>query len=446
MFGILILNGKKFSDGKKTKYLCKNGNEEVKLSYEIKLGFNKNIINKYISYILKDNIFTIDNVFGDVNDYNAYMQYELALINNIELNKKDKIFKASCNIITSDNITPSSDEFIFSIDNDDTKDYDDAVSISDDNIHIYISDVPYILNRYNLFDHIFRTTSIYLPNKVINMLPEILSSDLCSLVENTTKHVIHMMIKKDHLYIISIDEVFINKNFRYESNELLNNDNYKKLFNRVVEMNNKEKFVDKINDSHNVIEYLMIFMNYKMSEIIDNGIYRECTKGNIYIENFCYGGGGGYSLNKKGHEVLGLKSYLHITSPIRRLVDIINIMLFTNMVGGNYDLSFINKWKDNINDINISMKKIRKLQNRVKFIHMALNSDILNKPYIGHIFNEKEKNNVYSYLAYFPELKVVLPFKNIEKLDMNIIHFFNLYLFMNEGNPKNKIKVEKISF
>ena len=76
----------------------------------------------------------------------------------------------------------------FTIDPKDAKDFDDALSIqelSNGNLEIgvHIADVSYYLEKNSLLDKEAqeRATSVYLVDRVIPMLPEILSNELCSL-------------------------------------------------------------------------------------------------------------------------------------------------------------------------------------------------------------------------------------------------------------------------
>jgi len=450
--GILILNGKKYSNGKHIEYICKNSDkniEDIKLSYKVKLDFQKNVINKYVYYTDK-----IENIMGNVNNYDAYVEYEIINVLKYGYNKEDKLFQKKCENITFPPLLREEDEFIFTIDGESTKDFDDAVSITDTHINIYISNVPKILEEYDLFKYINKISSIYLPNKTINMLPKILSENLCSLKKDNVRNVFYMNINLETLEIsFNTKNVYISKNFIYESEELLKNNNYVKLSEEVKKLNNKYKYLENIKNSHEVIEFLMVLMNYHSSKILNKGIFRSCTRGDEMIKEikFFFGGNGNYIKEKNGHEILKLDSYLHITSPIRRIVDIVNMLslqIQLNLFNGNIN-NFIDENIGRIEEINAVNKKIRKMQNRVSLINLSLTTNILENIYEGYVFildgEVKNKNGTFSYLVYLLDLKLVLPLKSVSKLKFNEKYNFKIYLFMNEGVPKKKIKIEIIS-
>lgn len=87
------------------------------------------------------------------------------------------------------------DTTTFTIDPADAKDFDDAISIkklsdTEFEIGIHIADVSHFVEPKTALDKeaIERGTSIYLVDRTIPMLPEILSNDLCSLNPNEDKY------------------------------------------------------------------------------------------------------------------------------------------------------------------------------------------------------------------------------------------------------------------
>ncbi|MBI9073144.1 MAG: ribonuclease R [Melioribacteraceae bacterium] len=120
------------------------------------------------------------------------------------------------------------EEIIFTIDPDDAKDFDDAVSISklengNYSVGIHIADVShYVRPGTQLYDEAYkRGTSVYFVGRVVPMLPERLSNKICSLVPNEdrlTYSVLTEITARGKVVSYKIEKTVINskKRFSYE--------------------------------------------------------------------------------------------------------------------------------------------------------------------------------------------------------------------------------------
>jgi ribonuclease R len=111
------------------------------------------------------------------------------------------------------------------IDPSSAKDHDDAIyfDIHENTLYVAIADVSYFVKENSALDKLAlkKSTSIYLPNKVLPMLPASLSEELCSLKENATRfaYVFKIILDKKNLNVTHSEyfEAVIqsHKNFSY---------------------------------------------------------------------------------------------------------------------------------------------------------------------------------------------------------------------------------------
>ena len=103
---------------------------------------------------------------------------------------------------------------IFTIDGDDSKDLDDAISVSKDEngiytLGVYIADVSYYVKSGMALDKeaINRGTSIYMLDRVVPMLPFELSNGICSLNAGEDRFVLAIVMKIDENGIVKSSKI-----------------------------------------------------------------------------------------------------------------------------------------------------------------------------------------------------------------------------------------------
>ena len=118
-------------------------------------------------------------------------------------------------------------EFIVTIDGDDSRDFDDAISLTKENgiytLGVHIADVSYYVKEDSALDKeaFNRGTSIYITSKVVPMLPFSLSNGICSLNEGVDRLTLSCIIQLDEYGNIlnsSIEESVIRSSHRLTYN------------------------------------------------------------------------------------------------------------------------------------------------------------------------------------------------------------------------------------
>lgn len=122
------------------------------------------------------------------------------------------------------------DTITFTIDPEDAKDFDDAISLQvlqngNFRVGVHIADVSYYVREKTALDEeaFQRGTSVYLVDRVVPMLPEKISNEICSLVEKKDKlcfSVIMELTSSAHLVSYEIRETVINSKKRFTYNQV----------------------------------------------------------------------------------------------------------------------------------------------------------------------------------------------------------------------------------
>jgi hypothetical protein len=151
------------------------------------------------------------------------------------------------------------------------------------------------------------------------------------------------------------------------------------------------------------------------------------------------------------HELLDIDAYIHITSPIRRLVDLLNMIKLQQNIGlivlSDHAAMFYDKWIGKIDYINITMRAIRKVQIDCTLLDTCLNNpDILDKVYDGYCFDKLVRNDgLYQYIVFLPELRLTSKVTIRDNLDNYEKRQYRLFTFTNEENFNKKIRLQFMS-
>jgi hypothetical protein len=260
----------------------------------------------------------------------------------------------------------------------------------------------------------------------------------------------------------------LKKNHAYETKELLSSKFYKLLFELTTKMNSikGQQYVSKIKDSHDIIAYLMVLMNFisgKKLNSFNSGIFRSVRLNNNkkipkvlpdgvlkFIKGWNSSGGVyvGHDNKYRNHDLLNIESYVHITSPIRRLVDLLNMLELQDKLGlfkyNKESKKFYDKWYSNLDYINSTMRSIRKVQNDSSLLNVCINN--INNEYDGFLFDKMKRNDgLFQYMVFLPKIKLINRLVVKEEYENYTKHLFKVYVFIDEDRLKQKIRVDILS-
>lgn len=498
--GILILENNRTygrtENKKKLYYKCRPFSKnypDFLIPYTIQMGFQKNFKNKYITFRFdqwnqKHPFGVLGHTIGDVHDLPSFYEYMLycrdlhtPITPFIKCCKTmvQTYYDQSCleKIIDNDSqrfgtISEWKDDYVFSIDPDGCTDKDDAISIipteNGYQVNVFIANVWVWLEALDLWEHLgSRMSTIYLPDSKRAMLPSIISETLCSLDEGSVKYAFVMKVfveKNDNSYCITktnISQVKVNisKSFVYEEKSLLKNKHYRMLFGLTKNLDNT------IQDSHDVVGYWMMKMNIVCAmEMREHsfGIFRSVksklksnsvvTHSESNVQTFLRVWEqqiSGLYVNYKTdmdvvHEMVNVKEYTHFTSPIRRIVDLVNQVLWViNREQVNIDCKgkeFVNKIQNNISDLNTIMKNIRKVQSDCSVLHKVYNApEYTDKVLKCTILNEVEPSK---YNVYVPDLQWIACVYSTDSYSSYETIYCKVYLFENEEQMRKKVRLQ----
>ena len=487
--------------------------------YDVKVGFSKVQKNKFVTFQFdnwndKHPHGILTETIGDVDNMDSFFEYQLYCkslhISLTEFTKKttaalkqqsqneyiESIYKN-----TKFHIEDHRDKYVFTIDPENSTDFDDGFNIEPEyneggiqtgwKVTVYIANVFFWLETLGLWNSFSkRVSTIYLPDRRRPMLPTILSDTLCSLQEKQDRFALAMEFHASFDGKINTKQfthkntlIHVKKNYRYEESRLINLSNTR--YHNLLELT---KIMDKsVNDSHDVVAYWMVQMNaYTGIDMLNRkiGIFRSVLFTNSNNDNLpenldipaeasriitMWNNTSGKYIAYNDteylkHDLIGnisndirhnfkrkAQPYIHITSPIRRLIDLLNqIILFReyNLVDSISEEanSFIDKWINDMDYINATMRSIRKVQTDCNVLQQCVDRpDYMEYSHKGIVFDKMIKiNGLYSYMVYLENLKILSRITCQHDLQNYSHHHFNMFLFEDEHSYKKKIRLQWI--
>jgi len=366
----------------------------------------------------------------------------------------------------------------FAIDNSDSSDADDAISIDGDRLWVHIADVASYVEIDSELD-IFaqkRASNLYLPDQIFHMLPPELSR-ACSLGGSGSSNAISIGLKLDSSEIsdieIHLSEIKVT-NMSYEDadkvineNEILSKLNDIAIFHKAfrndngaiklnlpsvdVKVKDEKVFIRPQEDSNSrdLVAEMMVIAGRAIAQFsIENGIsmpYLTQDTGSFskdIIENIqnltiakAFEASRGFKRSKitvkpSEHSGLGLSAYLRVTSPMRRYLDLLvqqQLVRFLNKLPTLDDKAI----KERIKSINSSMPKVSKASRQsiehFKCLYLKQNNTWEGEGVVVEVNGEKALVNIPS-LAMMTQIKSKskVSIEDKVKLKVSSINLFEL--------------------
>lgn len=498
--GVLV-TGKTYGKYKdKFLYRCMPHDRHIPefiVPYNIKNSFQKNHVPIYICFKYKNwdekhPRGEIIRTIGPVNVLGNFYEYQLACKNlDISLkdftkNSKERLKHLPTNeniekLITKYSILDRRSHTCYSIDNNDTIEFDDAFSLWKETkpdgkeyqtLSVYITNVSFWMEELDLWSAFSqRISTIYLPDQKRPMLPSILSDCICSLKKNEQRIVFTMDItkclsepEKPPEYTFKNCIIIVKDNLAYDSWQ--KNYQAKPVCESAIYFAS-EISKEPVRNARDLVYFMMVCINHMVScemTKYKNGIYRSVKNGENNTEipknlpddvysylKFLKNSVGQYVTfnDMKHHCHLELDTYLHISSPIRRIVDLLNLIQIQENLGlfkfTDSAYQFYGKWISKLEYINTTMRSIRKVQSDCNVLAYFEDETNLEKTYTGYLFDKVRRTDfMYQYNVYIPELKLTTRLNTLDNYPDYGKYSIKLFMFKDEYSVRKKIKVQCI--
>ena len=330
----------------------------------------------------------------------------------------------------------------FTIDPEDAKDFDDALSVKKLNngnweIGVHIADVSHYVKKGGIIDKeaVERATSVYLVDRVIPMLPEILSNNICSLKPNVDRlaySVLFEMDEKANLVDYKIAKTVIHSDvrFTYQTAQDV-------IDNKKGELSVELLLLDKLSKVLRIKRQKKGSINFERTEVKfildkdDNPIdvyFKESLSTNHLIEEFML------LTNKTVAKHIGFpkkdaKSFVY---RVHDLPDTDRISTLNNIVkkfGHSINNENSNKLSESLNNLLKKVKGKNEQQMVETLTIRSMAKAVYTTSNIGHY------GLAFDYYSHFTS-----PIRRYPDL---IVHRL-LTKYMNGGNSINKEELEKV--
>lgn len=360
--------------------------------------------------------------------------------------------------------------YTFNVDPTESKDFDDAISIdeNENKIYVHIVDANEQIEQMSNIDinSLKDSFTLYLPEHVRNILPSNMAENKLSLIEGQERKTITVEYliddKTQNIIGHSVYKSIIKIKKRYDYDEFnkslynfqklllfykrwkrqtLNIPNVKLNINKIDGKLTNYKLENNVDDAHKIIETMMILTNLTISEHIGSLIpqrYHSKLKSEFELKSFTNNNiidsilsikkfkPAIYDSLNSGHFGLGLKTYTHFTSPIRRYFDVIIHRLLSGTTYENID-----EILNHINNKELYVEKLIEIYNNLKFLTYF--EDNLNKIWSAYILSITNngitvilEDNLYELFLFETNKnfniydKVNIKIKNINWLNLNV--------------------------
>ena len=299
---------------KKNKIILRSGGRTVecklKNNYELSKIKGKRFtieIEKWDPKELKPTV-KINQVLGDIGEINAEIK-NIIIENKIVNIFPKKVLKELKSIKEKKENKEKREDYTkpltFTIDPDNAKDFDDALSfkILDNNVFeigVHIADVSSYVKPDTELDKEARKrgTSVYLANKVIPMLPETLSNEICSLEPKKKKRafsIIFTIDKKGNVLKERATRTTIYSDYRLTYSDVQNiieknkegKKKYKEIETAIINLNKISKKIRKKREERGAIFFNKKELGFKFKgDKIEGTFLKESKESHKLVEEF----------------------------------------------------------------------------------------------------------------------------------------------------------------